>query len=381
MGNKLLYLSLVICLAITWLFPGVLRGQDRLEQQNQLVAQTGQPEDDNWIEIGIVVHGITPNRHVPVQDPGYLRFQENMRRTFFRLGLDEQFDYPFGEHNLIFTKYGTAETEKLIGDNPSNLLEETQQIIGDFDFNIWVDTKDSPESLLRQTAFKATREIMLYGISDAFYYTSDSGGKAIRAAILKQVYRGLADCNVIDENGVVPEPYKVSFTIFSHSLGAIVMYDLLNLIYSDESLEDSVSDAEALAYLQGFSKLRSAGRVRIRKFFTMGTQLPVLFLRYPNAIEDINTGVLQRLDHIFPEDAGVEDPRWINIWDKDDILGYPFAYLFRPRPGSGSRILIDKAVDVGDYVPHIAYWWSEEVAETVLSYFYGLSMEDFDEIR
>lgn len=339
--------------------------------------------DDEWTEVAIVVHGITPNRVIPEHDPSYERFSENLKRTFYRLRLNHRFDFTFDENNVIYTFYGSKRAEQLSGSNPSNNLEHLQQIIGEFDAKRWDQTKDLPDSLLRQTAFKKVREVLLYGISDAFYYNSPKGGKAIRSVLLKQVYYGLQKCKVVTEEGIIPEPKKLSITIFAHSLGAIVMYDLLELISVEEieNLKEAVDDPEAQVILEGFYKLKQAGRVRIRKFFSMGTQIPVMYLKYDDTMDEMLEGRFRDVAHIFPEDDNLEDPRWINLWDKDDILGYPVEYLFNHRPETGSQIVKDVAVDAGDYLPHIAYWWSQDVAEAILIHFFELDEKDIKDVR
>jgi hypothetical protein len=337
--------------------------------------------DDNWHEIAIVVHGITPNRTSPDEDPSYQRFRENLKQAFYRMRLNHQFDFMLGDENVIYIYYGSKRAQRFSGDNISNNLEMLQQIIGEFDARAWQKTEDRPDSLLRQTAFKNIREVMLYGISDAFYYNSRHGGNAIRGVILKQIYQGLKKNGVLNDQGIIPEPGKISFTIYSHSLGAIVMYDLLELIFSEneESIAEFVDDPVALQALEGFLKLKQANRVRVRKFFSMGTQIPVMYLKYEDSMQTMLVGELKNIEHIFPSGEGVADPRWINLWDKDDILGYPLAYLFNNRSETDEKIVFDVAVDAGDYLPHIAYWWSKDVAEVILRYFYGLSEDDIRE--
>lgn len=336
-----------------------------------------QAGEENWVEVAVVVHGITPNRKVPENDPAYSRFRQNLKQTFYRMRLNHEFSYPFGPHNTIEIFYGSRLAIPLSGDNPSNNIEQLQQIIGEFDAKTWQQTEDSPESLLRQTAFRGIRELLLYGISDAFYYNSDQGGKAIRSVILEQIFAGLQKCGILDSEGMLPKPYKLSITIFAHSLGAIVMYDLLETIYNDDSdFGDAVDDPLAIEILSGFQKLKQSGRVRVNRFFSMGTQLSVMYFKYDNSVDMLMQGSFRSLDHIFSEDDGLSDPRWINLWDKDDILGYPFEFLFRPREGTGTRIIVDRAVDAGDYLPHIAYWWSQDVAEEILLSFFRLDRRD-----
>jgi hypothetical protein len=113
----------------------------------------------------------------------------------------------------------------------------------------------------------------------------------------------------------------------------------------------------------------------------MGTQIPVMYFKYNNTIEKMMDGEFRDLHKIFPADDQVRDPRWINLWDKDDILGYPFEHLFNLRPGTKSKIVIDAAVDAGDYLPHIAYWWSADVAERILIEHFELNKELLEERR
>ena len=70
-----------------------------------------------------------------------------------------------------------------------------------------------------------------------------------------------------------------------------------------------------------------------------------------------------------PEDIGVFDysdlknPRWLNFWDKDDIIAYPLEFLYDNR----KAVIEDYCIDVSDSIrkAHGEYWTSKKMAKAI----------------
>ncbi len=79
-------------------------------------------------------------------------------------------------------------------------------------------------------------------------------------------------------------------------------------------------------------------------------------------------------EQLNPRDYGLEStfkngdprsqPRWINIWDQDDLIAWPVEPLIRSN-GSGEKTVEDVYVDVSDWTTkvHQKYWQSDKVHE------------------
>lgn len=257
-------------------------------------------------------------------------------------------------------------------DNISDYLTAMQNKIGEMDSQVWDKTEDDP-SMLRSVGWRGARKVLLYGVSDAFYYNSPQGGNEIRRTILLQIMKGLVESNVLDGNGELPEGKKLSVTIFAHSLGGIVMYDILQTIFIDiANLGITYPELDVRTIVDGLHKLKNAKRLRVRKLYTFGTQISMMFFKYNDSLRKLKDDELQDISSIFPEDTKIKDPRWINFWDKDDILGYPFDFLFKTRELSKNKIIKDIAVDAGDYLPHVQYWENERMSIEIIKDFLGL---------
>lgn len=330
--------------------------------------QTVNISDDDWIEVAIFVHGISPSKEDSDSDESYQKLVKNLEKYYGLLG-----SLPFDKSRMIYIKYGSLKNREAGQDNISDYLTAMQRKVGEEDNKIWKQTEDDPPSMLRSVAWRGVREVLLYGVSDAFYYNSPEGGNDIRRTILLQINKNLMDNKILDENGMLPEGKKISFTIFAHSLGGIVMYDILRSIFIDvDNLKVSYPQDDVNSIVEGLHLLRESGRLRIRKFYTFGTQISMMFFKYPDSIKTLRNNQLQDISAIFPPSDQIDDPRWLNFWDKDDILGFPFEFLFQKRDQTGNKILKDVAVDAGDYLPHVQYWDNKTMAVEIIKDFLGL---------
>jgi hypothetical protein len=94
--------------------------------------------------------------------------------------------------------------------------------------------------------------------------------------------------------------------------------------------------------------LRLAGNVIFRNFFTLGSPIALFALKYGGA-------------ELFTSPAKLEDPNgvWLNIFDKDDPIGYPLKNL---NDAYNSAVTEEVWVDTGWFgISHVRYFESESV--------------------
>ena len=352
-----------------------------VQDQAQNHDKPGNSDEDGWIEIAVFVHGISPTKKVESSDSYYESLHENIERYYNLLKSPEDKSYPFIDKHRIYVNYGANLPNTIKVTSISDDLAEAEAIIVDLDHEIWNRTKDNPESFYRTNVLAGLREIILYGLSDAVYYLSAEGTREIRGSILNQIYRDLQGRGIIDNNGKLAEDKKLSFTLFAHSLGTVIMYDILNTIYSDfEDLDEIYTEYGSKTIVEGFIRLKQAKRIRVRKLYSFGSQMSLMHFRKENSISETINLQWTDVSKIFGDSEGVADPRWLNFWDKDDILGYPLEFLFQPRAKSEARIVKDIHIDVDDYLPHTIYWFNDEMAFEISRDLLGLTRAEALEI-
>jgi hypothetical protein len=355
---------LILAVAAVFCYPGFLYSQD-----NEI-----EPAEEDWIEIAVFVHGITPNRGAVSSEKYYDGLNVNLENYYNLLKSPEDADYPFDDDHRIYVHYGLMlpNTSKVA--SISDDLVEAQSIIADLDRKAWNSAQDNSESFYRSKVITGARDLILYGMSDAVYYMSDEGTREIRGSIINQVFRALQQRGYIINDGSSIGGKKMSFTIFAHSLGTLVMYDILNSIFTDheEDAEGVYTEFGSEMIVAGLKVLKQNNRIRIRKLYSFGSQMSLMHLRKENSISETLNNRWNDVSNLFHNDDGLPDPRWINYWDKDDVLGYPIEFLYTPRAETGEKIVRDVHVDVNDYAPHEFYWFSEEMAFDISADFLGL---------
>ena len=105
------------------------------------------------------------------------------------------------------------------------------------------------------------------------------------------------------------------------------------------------------------------GKIRLRRLYTFGSPITPLILRSntllkifaeEKCLDPREIGILQ--------DDELKNPRWINFWDKDDIISFPV----RPLYGNPTSIK-DAYPDVSDRLSkaHTAYWGNKKLARQI----------------
>lgn len=250
-----------------------------------------------------------------------------------------------------------AEAQEMFGKPMLELVEKT----GDFTIN--------PLRMLLPTL----REQMIKGFADMFYYVSPDGKSSIRAAVASQIMRSIKP--ILDRK----EP--ISLTFFGHSAGSVIAFDLLFYLFVPPAEirerqfidKEQVNNAEnAEEVKQDIDQLRefiNSGRLRVRRLITFGSPIPMLAFRSDPVLQILTDG--KKLDYEnygFSQNPAVfgaplSQPRWINFWDKDDMIAWPVSPLFPDN----QKVVQDIYIDVSDQISqvHNKYWESEKMHQEI----------------
>lgn len=217
--------------------------------------------------------------------------------------------------------------------------------------------------LLRKKLVTPLRGTIIEGLGDLIYYTSPEGESAIRLTLYEQLFAHLFSRGDKAPN----EP--ISFSIVSHSAGAVIAFDLLFGLFAqpkhlgggahpDHAL-DRVGGKRVASRLRMFRGLAKRGKVRLNSFVTMGSLLPIFFLRRQRLLDQLAKGGLLQAEAIGLKGQG----RWLNAWDEDDPAAFPVKGLFRDPE---NRIQ-DLQVDTADLIPaaHSNYWRNADLLRAV----------------
>lgn len=261
----------------------------------------------------------------------------------------------------------TATSHKLLSDAESNLGARAIKAVD--------DPNDFTLNLLR-VAVEKFRPLMIYNFSDMFYYASEDGKNALRYAVAERIVEAVGPTG--------GEP--VSLTLLGHSAGSVIAFDFLfYLFYQPRTVQEFIHPEKVragpstrtavartrpqvdktLTDLERLKSLAQSGQLRVRRLFTFGSPITPLAFRSDKILE-----VLARDSRLTVADYGLlrndpafgpplPGPRWVNIWDKDDVIAWPVEPLMAE---AGSSV-VDRYIDVSDSPTsaHGAYWTSSNV--------------------
>lgn len=302
---------------------------------------------NGWLEIPVFIHGIiledSPQSHFNLYDQLLDLVNEELTESG-----KQRFTQP-----QVGVEWGWGKSS-----GKDEVLAETQATLAKLVMPSIRGQRDVTINPFRMISY-TLREAFLRGFSDMFYYISADGEKAVRENVFIKI------AEEIDKQ-FVEEDTKVSLTIFAHSAGSVIAHDLLynlhrgpakNAAYSEKvgSIHDRYAD----------------GRLRIRKLFTFGSPITPLIVRSMSLMHEIRAG--KKLDTTllgFKSSDGINNPRWVNFWDKDDIIAFPLGFLYSPDE-NGQLVVQDEYINVSDRLgeAHTAYWTSTKMAKKIASYF------------
>jgi hypothetical protein len=301
-----------------------------------------------WLEVPVLIHGITSEREPASHAPNYFAFLRLVNAALTARGKPTLEATPImvewgWEASLGKDKY-LAEAERLVAREALPLTEKRRRI--------------NLNPLRRFT--DGIREAFLYGFADMFYYVSEDGGRAVR----DNVFRHLAGEIRSAEKGRDGRAPNVSLTFFAHSAGAVIAHDFLYRLFG--------WGAQPLfgLTLNKTRRMARRKRLRVRRLYTLGAPVAPFIFRSEPLIEKILRR--EKLDPAvvgLKADEDLANPRWVNFWDDDDLVSYPVAFLYEKV--NGERVVVDRCVDLGEKFPavHAAYWRSQEVADGVAETF------------
>ena len=249
--------------------------------------------------------------------------------------------------------------DQAISPESDRLLAEAQDKFSD---KILPQIKDKTDFTLNpaRVALSPLRKLMLKGFSDMFYYSSRDGKSSIRETVSSQILQSIKQPLQTDE--------PISLTFLTHSAGSVVAFDFLFYLFAPEEILkehefiEIENDSHAEQTLKDFEKLRTLAdnkKLRVRRLVTFGSPISMLAFRSNAVIK-----ILAQGDRLNPDYYGFEEnstifgeplqgPRWINFWDKDDIISWPVSSLMKE-----SSNITDIYLDAGDGIlsVHNKYW-------------------------
>jgi hypothetical protein len=216
------------------------------------------------------------------------------------------------------------------------------------------------------------RNLMIKGFSDMFYYASRDGKSSIRSTVASQIMQCIKQ--------PLEQGEPISLTLMGHSAGSVVAFDFLFYLFApqevlkeQEFIETQLEeiDQETQEDFKKLRRLAEDNKLRIRRLITFGSPISMLAFRSNAVVEILASGNKLNPSHygldqnhpVFGE--ALSGPRWINFWDKDDIISWPVKPLMH-----NSFIVEDIYTDVADRIAtaHNQYWDSKVVHENIAAY-------------
>jgi hypothetical protein len=282
-----------------------------------------------WLEIPICIHGITTQA---VPTPQYHYFANLLHLVNQELVKNGK--TPFIEPP-VFVNWGFEASP-----GEDRILAEAERLVAQQALAIGDRHRKFPLINLFHPAIQSMREIFLYGVTDMFYYVSEYGKKAVRKNVFHTISRE------IRERKKVEKGKKISLTIFSHSAGTVIAHDMLYHLFGKES------EHPLGKYLDILRGMATVGEVRIRRFYTTGSPLTLFIFRSKYLTQKVLRG-----EKIDPKElglnpkAGLSNPRWVNFWNRDDIISYPLEFLY--QTAGNSKVVEDCYVNISDVFPRV----------------------------
>lgn len=324
----------------------------------------------------VMVHGMVPDPSPSSPFPQYEAFWQALRRRepglnaaiARRIGVQwgHEMPYPLSPQDLATAvAWGYNPPADPTRTRPDEKLTDAQIYLGSRVIYNNVRSDPSPQNIvlkrplrpddsliffLRSVIEGLRENTLLRGFGDAVYYCSEEGEKITRRQVYGQILTQLDALNAPDE---------LHLHLVGHSLGATVAHDFFYGLFAPNHRPDFLNQATRTARTQ-FEQWRAkaqSGILKLGSFVTMGSQLPLFVQRVQRLIEQLADN--RALD---PSVLGIAvndpNPRWINFYDIDDLLGFPTRRMYTECPA-----LVEVQVDSGDMPDraHIDYWVTPDV--------------------
>ena len=223
---------------------------------------------------------------------------------------------------------------------------------------------------------RSARSPLRYGMSDMFFYVSAAGRPLIRQAVATQIMtQGI--------NELIDKGEPIELTLLGHSAGSVVAHDFAFFLHNaqnmtiqqtkEESEKFAAGDAELRVELQKLIDHAQKGKLKIRKLFTFGSPLHILFIRSLPVLERFTDESAKRVDPaaygLCEDYEGATYPRWINTVEEGDPIAGPVCGLVEPTSKqTGSKTIVkDEFLNLTwkTSEAHSAYWRSTKFSEVI----------------
>lgn len=294
-------------------------------------------------EVIIYIHGITPSPDPKLHKENFNSFENLLCSALEKRGKN----YPAQrvEVEWGFELPSISTKDKILAEVERYLYQQVDEIADKhWDFTI------NPTRFI----YNAIRKNFLLGFSDMFYYVSEDGKAEVRQNVFNTLLDNLPD---------LKDDEVFNFTIVSHSAGSVIMHDVLYILFGGSS-DSYLKERTEIDKLEKVQRYAQNGQLFIKCFITLGSPITPMIVRSGKLLEMIHNDEKLALDSIgIRKGPGGENSKWLNFWDKDDVISYPVEFLYQNPSG----LLEDHYVDISDSFPdvHNAYWSSKKIAEIV----------------
>lgn len=294
-----------------------------------------------WTEVPILIHGITPDKEPGFHTAEYKQLMDGVNRSLVEAGKPVLSTAP------ICIEWGIPSTQSSENDR---YLAEVQRIIASRVKDAMGAAYNGPLN-----AYGAVRDLIFYGASDLFYYVSSDGETALRNHVFKYIAQQITK---LDDGS-----RYFSLVIFGHSAGSVIAHDLLFHMFGKKD-PSATETQEIFQQMDPLRDLVKQGRLRIRKLYTFGSPISPLMLRADSLIKR-----LRKEDWLDPEKIGLrqkdklDNPRWVNFWERDDPASYPVIPLYK----NNADVIEDYQLQLGAVWKnvHVLYWGSSVMAKEI----------------
>lgn len=322
-------------------------------------------EEKTITEIVVYIHGVSND----LQDTPHTSLYENFH---------DKIKHETWPQNFCGVEWGTKLENGTSNPENQELLNTAQRNLGDRVTAVIDEAKNSSSRNDRNSSRNdrvtgsdhwisdKIRKLMFYGIGDIFYYVSAEGKKAVLHAVAEQIYTFITTQNIDGEDTLL------SFTIIGHSAGAVIAFDFLHYLFStlrstNGALESEEEDGNSMKSLRDRAEDHTLG---LRKLITFGSPIAFTVFRSNEILEIFaedkklnprNYGLQSQLNSAENQ---MEQPRWINFWERTDPISWPVAPLVKlSDPPEILDVYLDKSNNIAK--AHNGYWKSRKVHKTI----------------
>jgi hypothetical protein len=305
--------------------------------------------ETDWLEVPVFIHGVSPD-----EKPKSHKAEYSSLLKAINYGLKERGKSPLVKP--IYMEWG----RKYPGSKGMDqyLAQVERRLNG-----LVKESMGNNNYASIPFAYKTIRELLFFAVADLMYYVSSDGEKALRAHVFRDLAARITELANQGFN-------RISLTFFTHSAGTLIAHDLLYHLFGKtytkgEMAGNEVKDIMKYARKKSMDQT-SATLLRVRRLYTFGSPISLLSIRANSLVKRLNTPKVQLLDTEaigLRAADGLENPRWVNFWDKDDLIAAPVGFLYK----NTTNVIEDVTVNAGSLLPkaHTEYWYSLEMANYI----------------